>query len=227
MIIKNVTVLKLSAATLVGAWVLGVPLYAAQASSALSSIQDGAKVIATQSVADKDLTAGAEKFIDSMANRAIGFLGNESLSADAKKKEFRSLLRANFDMKTLGRFALGRYWTTASPAQRDEYQKLFEAMIVDVYSSRFSEYKGQDLEVRSSRMDGEKDVNVTSFVVDKNSGQDIQVDWRVRYKDGSYRVVDVIVEGVSMAVTQRSDFSAVIQRGGGEVAVLIDHLKTN
>ncbi len=227
MIIKNMTFLKLSAATLFGAWVFGVPTSSAHAFPAASTGKDGVKSVIVQSVADKDLTAGAETFIDKMANRAIGFLGDDSLSAAAKKKEFRSLLHTNFDMKTLGRFALGRYWNTSSPAQRAEYQRLFETMIVDVYSNRFSEYKGQDLDVRSSRMEGEKDVNVTSYVVDNNSGQEIQVDWRVRYKDGAYRVVDVIVEGVSMAVTQRSDFSSVIQRGGGEVAVLIEHLKAN
>ena len=97
-------------------------------------------------------------------------------------------------------------------------------MIVSVYSRRFSDYNGQSLEVKSARPEGKYDVLVQSFIVPDN-GQKIRLDWRVRPKKGRYKVVDVIVEGVSMALTQRSDFASVIQRGGGDVSVLLDHLK--
>ncbi len=167
---------------------------------------------------------GARKFIQSMAGRAIGFLGDANMGMDQKKGAFRKLLQDSFDMKTIGRFALGRYWRTATPEQRKEYQALFEKMVINVYSARFSEYKGQKFEARSFRAEGENDTLVTSFIV-PSSGPEIQVDWRVRYKNGSYKIVDVMVEGVSMSVTQRSDFSAVIQRGGGNIQVLLDHLK--
>jgi phospholipid transport system substrate-binding protein len=167
---------------------------------------------------------GARNFIDSMAGRAIEFLGDEAMSTDAKKNSFKKLLKDSFDMNTIGRFAMGRYWRSASPQQRDEYQKLFETMVVEVYSQRFSDYQGQRFEARTYRADGEKDTIVTSFII-PDQGSEIQIDWRVRYKDGKYKVIDIIVEGVSMSVTQRSDFSSVIQRGGGNVQVLIDHLR--
>lgn len=167
--------------------------------------------------------AAAESFVNSMASDAISFLGNPDLSEANKKKHFSKLLNKSFDMNTIGRFALGRYWRTASAEQRKEYQKLFREMIVDVYSSRFGEYEGQVLEIRGSKRDNEKDVTVQSFIV-PDVGQEIQVDWRIRKKNGQYKVIDVMVEGVSMALTQRSDFSSVIQRGGGEVSVLIAHL---
>ena len=174
--------------------------------------------------ASDDLSAGAENFVRDMTSRGIGFLKNASLSEDEKKNQFRSLLHSNFDMKTIGRFSLGRYWNKASAAEKKEYQKLFEDMIVEVYSRRFGDYDGQELEVRSSRKDSDTDVTVQSFILPPNGGQEVQVDWRVRKKNGSYKVIDVIVEGVSMGVTQRSDFASVIQRGGGEVSVLIAHL---
>lgn len=167
---------------------------------------------------------GAEKFIDSMARNAIAFLGDGSLSDSDKQKKFSRLLNNSFDMNTIGRFALGRYWRVSSAQQRKEYQSLFRDMIVEVYSRRFGEYNGQTIEVRDSRRDSEKDVTVNSFIIPQDGGQEIQVDWRVRYKNGQYKVIDVMVEGVSMALTQRSDFSSVIQRGGGEVSVLLDHL---
>lgn len=141
-----------------------------------------------------------------------------------EKSEFQKLLKNNFDMNTIARFALGRYWKTASQAQRDEYMKLFETMILNVYSSRFSEYKGEKLSVEGSRPEGKNDILVNSTVAPEN-GQQIKVDWRVRLKNGQYKIVDVIVEGVSMSLTQRSDFSSVIQRGGGDINVLLDHLR--
>lgn len=173
---------------------------------------------------EAQISKGAETFIDSMGKRAIGFLSNASLSKDQKAREFRKLLSDSFDLKTIGRFSLGRYWKAASPAQIQEYQNLFEDLVVEVYAQRFDEYQGQNLDVRSSRMEGTKDAIVQSFIVDK-SGTEFSVDWRVRYKDGRYKIVDVIIEGVSMTLTQRSDFSSVIQRGGGNVDVLIAHLK--
>lgn len=166
----------------------------------------------------------AGKFIDGMGARAIGFLGDEKLSQDQKEAEFRKLLRQSFDMSTIGRFALGRYWKTATPAQKKQYQKLFEDMVVDVYSARFEEYNGQGFHVKSARPDTDSDSIVTSFIV-PDEGPQIQVDWRVRKKDGGYKIVDVIIEGVSMALTQRSDFASVIQRGGGNMDVLITHLQ--
>lgn len=167
---------------------------------------------------------GAQAFIDSIGSRAIGFLGDEAKSMEQKKESFRALLRDSYDMKTIGRFALGRYWRVATPEQRKEYDQLFERMIINVYSQRFTDYQGQKFETRSFRMDGENDAIVTSFIV-PDDGPEVQVDWRVRYKDKRYMVVDVIVEGVSMSVTQRSDFSSVIQRGGGDVQVLLTHLR--
>ena len=168
--------------------------------------------------------AGAQKFIDGMAQRALDFLADAALSHEQKSNEFRKLLQDSFDMETIGRFALGRYWRTATPEQRKEYQKLFREMVVQVYSERFRDYEGQHVETRSFRIDGDNDTIVTSFIVPQD-GAEIQVDWRVRYKNSHYQIVDVVVEGVSMSVTQRSDFSSVIQRGGGDIQVLISHLK--
>jgi phospholipid transport system substrate-binding protein len=173
----------------------------------------------------QDMVAGAKNFIQSMAQRGIDFLGNEKLNAVQRKEEFRKLLRSSYDLKTIGRFALGTYWRTATPKQQEEYQRLFEKMVVNVYANRFSEYKGQQLEVRNARMEGESDVIVNSVILPVGSGDDIAVDWRVRKKGGQYRVIDVIVAGVSMALTQRSDFASVIQRGGGDVNVLLEHLR--
>lgn len=168
--------------------------------------------------------AGAQSFVDGMAQKAINFLADQSLPHAQKTQKFKELLSNSFDLKTIGRFALGKYWKAATPAQQSEYQGLFEKMVVKVYSQRFKDYQGQQLVVDSAKAEGDKDVLVTSFIVPP-SGPKVQVDWRVRSKDGRHRIVDIVVEGVSMALTQRSEFASVIQAGGGNVSALLDHLR--
>lgn len=177
--------------------------------------------------AQDDLATGAKDFVQSMAQRGIDFLSDQSLTQDKRTEHFRKLLRSSYDLRTIGRFALGSYWKVATPGQQSEYQKLFEKMVVDVYSRRFSEYKGQQLEVRGSRQESDTDVMVSSVIVPApgKGGEEVPVDWRVRKKEGQYKVIDVIVAGVSMAMTQRSEFSSVIQRGGGNVDILLQHLR--
>lgn len=168
--------------------------------------------------------AAAQKFIDNMGKRAISFLSNEALSQAQKEREFRKLLRSSFDLSTIGRFALGRNWKVATAKEKKEYQRLFENMVVEVYAARFNDYQGQEFNVSGFRDNGKKDVLVTSYIV-PDTGSKVQVDWRVRNKNGKHKIIDVIIEGVSMSLTQRSDFSSVIQRGGGNIEVLLAHLR--
>lgn len=176
-----------------------------------------------QASASDKTVKGAETFIQHVADRGIGFLDQEDLSQKQREAEFRKLLNESFDMQTIGRFALGRYWRTASAAEQKEYQALFKEMVIEVYSARFNEYGGQTLEITSARPEGKSDVLVSTVI--KGGDTDVPVDWRVRFRDGRYKVIDVIVAGVSMALTQRSDFASVIQRGGGDISVLLAELK--
>ncbi len=161
----------------------------------------------------------AENFIRSLGNDAIEALTTHKGDNGALKSEFKSILNSNFDMNTIARFSLGRYWSVATEAEQKEYKNLFRKMIVDVYTERFSEYNNQEFVVTGNRPAGRKDYIVNSQI--KGSGQPIKVDWRVR----NDKVIDVIVEGVSMSVTQRNDFASIIQRNGGKVSALIDHLQ--
>jgi len=172
----------------------------------------------------KIISEGAQNFIQSMAQRALDFLADETKTDEEKIKAFEKILNENFDMKTIGRFSLGRYWRSSSLEEKKEYIKLFTNMVTDMYSERFAEYKGQKLETTDSRMTNKRDTLVLSEIIPETN-KPIKVDWLVRYKNNKYKVVDVIVEGISMALTQRQEFAAVIQRGGGKTKVLIDHLK--
>lgn len=166
----------------------------------------------------------AENVIKKLGEDAVSFLSNTNFSTAQKEKEFRRLMNANFDMQTIGRFTLGRNWRNATEAQKKEYQKLFENMVVSVYTQRLDNYQGQSFEIEGSQEAGKKDVLVTSYIVPQ-SGSKVRVDWRLRKKNGRYKIIDILVEGISMSLTQRSDFSSVIQRGGGDIEALLEHLR--
>lgn len=197
---------------------------AAGASDIRTSDHSSILVPVTTASTQNQVAEGAKNFIIGMGDRGINFLGDQKMSQEAKKAEFKNLLNESFDMTTIGRFSLGSYWNKATPAQQQEYQKLFNDMIVRVYSKRFSDYKGQKFDVRTARKEGDKDSIVNSFII-PGDGPEVRVDWRVRNKGGSYKVVDIIVEGVSMSQTQRADFASVIQRGGGQVEALLTYLR--
>ncbi len=170
--------------------------------------------------------AGALQFVKSTAEDGLKFLSNPKSTQEQKRAEFKKLLNNSFDLETIGRFSLGRYWNQATDTQKKEYLALFKKMVIDVYTGRFSDYKGQKFEVTTARAIGNADTLVSSQIIPTDGGENIQVDWRVRNKGSGFKIVDVYVAGVSMGVTQRSDFSSVIQKGGGNVDVLINHLKT-
>lgn len=200
------------------------PLSMTHTSIAFEQPSNNAVIQISNEKSDKELKQ-AEAFIKELAKTAIGFLSDEALSTQDKEKQFKKLLNNRFDMRSIGRFAMGRYWRTASTDQQKEYLTLFNDMIVQVYSRRFSEYQGQAIEVISSRPEGKRDILVAS-VIKQDNGPDVSLDWRLRTgKDGKLKVIDIVVEGVSMALTQRSDFASVIQRGGGNVQILISHLE--
>lgn len=178
-----------------------------------------------QAVADDQKDIGAQAFVQAMTENGLSFLSDNSLAKEQKAKKFKHLLNSNFDIPRIGKFAVGRYWRKMTPAQQKEYQQTFKKMLVNVYSSRFDEYQGQKITISDTVSLSEKDTLVKSIISGGSNGAEIPVDWRIRHTNGTYKVIDVMVAGVSMSVTQRSDFSAVIQRGGGDVAVLINHLK--
>lgn len=165
------------------------------------------------------------KFIQSLGNRAIAILADKSISAEQRSTQFRAMLRESFDLPTIGRFVIGRSWNAATPEQRAEYSRLFEELVVKTYSDRFALYTGEGFRVRAVRPEGEKDYIVNSDITHPDGSAPTTVDWRVRQKDGRLGIIDVVVEGVSMSVTQRQEYAAVIQRNGGNLDGLLDLMR--
>lgn len=164
-----------------------------------------------------------EKFIHGLADRALGLVTDKASDISSKRARFDELLTETFDMEGIGRFLLGRYWPQATPEEREAYLKAFKESIVYSYTARFDEYSGQELVVDGSREDGQFTL-VPSRIVDPQGGPEVKVEWRLIRQGDNYKVVDVVIEGVSMSVTQRQEYASVIQSNGGKVKALIKAL---
>ena len=161
--------------------------------------------------------------INNLANRVLEVLGKNPTPAQ-KLARFQELFRADFDVPGIARFVLGRYWKTATPEQQEEFVKLFEDHIALVYSSQLAAYSGETLKVTGSRP-GPEGAIVASEIVRPTGAPPVKVEWYLTDRNGAYKINDVVVDGISMAVTHRSEFAAVIQRNGGQVQGLITQLR--
>jgi len=161
----------------------------------------------------------AETFITNLANAALKDL-SDKLPEPELEKRFKALLDKNFDMPRISRFVLGRYWSGASDKEKQDFQDLFEAYVVRAYSIRFSEYSGETVKVTGSRSESQENVVVASQITQPDGAPPVRVEWIVRKNDNEFRIADVSVDGVSMVLTQKREFAAVIERNGGGVTAL-------
>ena len=187
-----------------------LPIFAAAVAAALSLVAwHGAS-------AAPDVTEGeATAFIQQLGDRAITVLRASGTTLEQREARMRALLRQSFDFPFLGRFVLGRHRRNATPEQRGDYQRLFGEYVLKVYTSRLGGYAGESFFILGARRAGKSDVLVSTRI-DRPSGPPLSAAWRVRRIDNRPRIIDVMIQGVSMAVTQRSEFAAVIKRSGLE-----------
>ncbi len=167
----------------------------------------------------------ASRFIDGLASQAIEALTGAQVSPQERASRFRVLLRDHFAVETIARWVLGRHWRNASPAEQKEYLSLFEDLMVAMYADRFVNYSGEKLVVRQASLAQDGDVVVATDIQSPGGTQPFRVDWRVRERDSRYQIVDVIVDGISMGQTQRSEFASFIRQNGGTVEGLNAELR--
>jgi phospholipid transport system substrate-binding protein len=161
--------------------------------------------------------------VSSLGTRALEVLGKGAPQSQ-RVARFRELLREDFDVPGIARFVLGRYWNIATEEQRAEFVKLFEEYIAVAYATRLAEYTGETFKVTGSRPDADG-ASVSSQILRPAGAAPVKVDWHLTERGGSYKISDVSVDGISMAVTQRSEFASVIQHNGGQVQSLITMLR--
>jgi phospholipid transport system substrate-binding protein len=175
-------------------------------------------------ISAEDVSKGAAEFVQNLADRVIRILKDKSLGKDARVKALAAVFLDGFDVRAIGLFVLGVYGRKVSDAERASYLEAFKDYVVQTYAARFNTYAGESFVVTKATPDGETGAWVFSDI-GKTGEEPTEVQWRVRRVAGSAKIVDVVVEGVSLVVTQRSEFASVLQRNNGSVANLTQLLR--
>ena len=166
----------------------------------------------------------ATAFVNRAGQDLVNAINDPRLNPTQRRDKVASILRYAIDIEGTGRFILGRYVRQASPAELQDYLKLFDEIIIRNLSARFGEYRGVKFSLGRSQQRTEEDALVSTLVERPNTPA-FTLDWRVAEINGQPKVVDVIAEGTSLRLTTRSEYAAVIQRNSGRVASLLEAMR--
>ena len=172
-----------------------------------------------------DKGAAAETFVAGLGESALALVTDKVIIGEARREKFRMLLNNHFDLNWIGQFVLGRNWRRASPEQRETYLKLFEESIVFTYTNQFDNYSGQMFEVTGNGENGRYTVVKSKIVNPANPNGNVLINWRLIEDGEKFRIVDVVIEGISMGITRRNEYSSVIESNGGKIAPLLARME--
>src|SRR5438270_5537747 len=161
--------------------------------------------------------AAAESFVSSVGNGVLAAARNNSVG------QFRSLLKASADVPTIAIYSLGPYRKGLTKDLEGEYFRLVEDYISKVFASHSKSLAGQKLNVLGSRDAGDSTIVRSEIAFD--GGRTVPVTWRLIKRGGGFRVFDVNVDGVWLASTQKTNFTSVLKKSGGDISALLAYLK--
>lgn len=162
-----------------------------------------------------DVSAGtARATVEDSSKRVLAVL-NAGGTNDEKLARLREIGFEVFDTATVARLSLARNWNRLSPAQQEEFVPLFRQLLITTYGKRLDTYGNQSVVVVADRTEPRGDVTVQTKVVGGNTGE-VRVDYRMRAKNGTWLCIDVVVEGVSLVASYRSQFESMLAKGGPE-----------
>ena len=156
----------------------------------------------------------AARQIAELGTEVISVLDNGSVSKEERIAFFRKLLARDLDIPLIGKVVLGKHWRSATEQQRAAYMDAFAVVVVQTYSQRLGGVEMNAIRILDTNPVGERDVVVRSRV-DRNGADAVRADWRLTNRSGDYRILDLSVEGVSMALMLRQEFASVIRTKGG------------
>ena len=165
----------------------------------------------------------AEAFIIKLTDEAKIILNNKSLNKDLKIKKLNDLSEKYLDLDALAGYTLGDYREKATAAERDSFNKLFREYFIKNMSSKLNDFADQELKIIDSKKINENNIIVNAKIFSKKDAQEIAVDWRIYIKDSKLLARDLVVEGLSLARTQKEEFASIIASKG--FAGLIDALE--
>jgi len=164
----------------------------------------------------------AIEFVDNLADEVINTILTADVSKEEKLERFRKEFTEALDLKNIGQFVLGVYWRKATTEEKDAFLDAFMDFTTKTWADRFDSYQGQKI-----IFTGVRNAERNQFYVDSSiqNNPPVEVIWRLKQKDNSYRIIDIIVEGVSMAMSYRNEYSAYLQAHGGSVCELTRELE--
>ncbi|MDD2876869.1 MAG: ABC transporter substrate-binding protein [Acidiphilium sp.] len=164
----------------------------------------------------------AQGFIKQSGAKLVSIINGPG-SSDQKAADLRSLVNNIVAVDQIGKFVLGRYWRVATPSQRSQYMSLFHQTLAYNITTQIRAYKGVTFTV--GRVSSGPEGEMVSTVVTRQDQSPAHVQWVVETVGGEPKIVDVVVEGTSLRVTERADYSSVIDDHGGQVTALLDAMK--
>ena len=173
----------------------------------------------------KSFSTEPEKFVQSVVDEASAVL-TTNFTKEQKIEKLRSIAKKSVDIKGIGFYTLGSHRKNLSASQKEEYSKLFESYFLKSFASRLSEYTDPKINVTNSEKLNEKYTIISSVLVATDKRPEVKIDWRIYTKNPDEPLIrDLIIEGLSLARTQKEEFNSIIQSNDGDINVLFANLK--
>lgn len=156
--------------------------------------------------------AGAVNFVEHLGRQTIAVIHANPKDAERRHEELKGVVRDGFNLEIIARFVLGHYWREATPRQRNEFRDLFTEHMLNGYARKLDSYRAETFTVISTRQVSERDVLVETEILGEDGPSGAK--WRVKVESGRYKIVDVVVDGISLALAQRQEIVSVAKRLG-------------
>jgi phospholipid transport system substrate-binding protein len=171
----------------------------------------------------------AEAFVLKLTDEAKIIFNDKSLSKDSRLKKLNDLSSKYLDLDALAGYTLGDYREKATSSERENFNKLFREYFIKNMSSKLNDFADQDLKIIDSKKINENNIIVSTKIFSKKDAQEIAVEWRIFTKDSKLLARDLVVEGLSLARTQKEEFASIIASKGfvGVISALENFNKSN
>ncbi len=164
-------------------------------------------------------------FVQSTVNRASQIL-SDNISKESKIEELKKVALDTVDIQGIGFYTLGKFRKNLSDEQKQKYSELFKEYFLKSFSSRLAEYSNPKIDVQSQEKLSDTYTIVSSILVATSERPEVKIQWRVYTKDPDKPLIrDLIIEGLSLARTQKEEFSSIIQSNDGDIQALFSSLK--
>jgi phospholipid transport system substrate-binding protein len=174
--------------------------------------------------------AGAEQsprdVVQSTSDQVLAVLADKGLSKEARRDKVKAIVLANVDFDTLSRLVLARNWSQFSPQQQQEFEREFEGHLSATYGRRLDDYHNEKVAIVGDRREPNGDWTVQTKILRGGGSNDIVVDYRLRQSNGQWKMIDFIIEQVSLVANFRSQFQELVSSGGPEHLLQVLREKT-